>query len=129
MRKPSLIQQVLSQLMLALIALFVIVPIWSTARLAFDSSLKSRPVEFRLFPKQIGFAPMAQVLDKPYQSVKFSNLFKNSMVVSLSAALGAVVFGMSMAYAFARFRFPGRKVGLFLMLLTAVLPPIAFTTP
>lgn len=129
MRRPNLTRQVLSQLALALIALFVIVPIWSTARLAFDSSLKSRPVEFRVFPKQIGFDPMAQVLDKPYQSVKFSDLFKNSMLVSLSAALGAIIFGMSMAYAFARFRFPGRKVGLFLMLLTAVLPPIAFTTP
>lgn len=129
MRKPKLTQQVLSQLALALIALFVIVPIWSIARLAFDSSLKSRPVEFRLLPKQIGFAPMEQVLDRPYQSVKFSNLFKNSMLVSFSAAFGAIVFGISLAYAFARFRFPGRKVGLFLMLLTAMLPPIAFTTP
>jgi arabinogalactan oligomer/maltooligosaccharide transport system permease protein len=72
---------------------------------------------------------MAQVLDKPYQSVKFSNLFKNSMLVSFSAAFGAIFFGISLAYAFARFRFPGQKVGLFLMLLTAMLPPIAFSTP
>ncbi len=129
MRKPNLSQQVLSQLALALIALFVILPIWSIARLAFDSSLKSRPVEFRLLPKEVGFAPMQQVLDRPYQSVTFSNLFKNSMTVSFSAALGASIFGISLAYAFARFRFPGRKVGLFLMLLTAMLPPIAFTTP
>jgi arabinogalactan oligomer/maltooligosaccharide transport system permease protein len=91
--------------------------------------LKSRPVEFRLLPKEIGFAPMEQVLDKPYQSVKFSNLFKNSMLVSFGAAFGAIIFGISLAYAFARFRFPGRKIGLFLMLLTAMLPPIAFTTP
>jgi len=129
MRKPKLTQQIFSQLVLIIIGLFVILPIWSIARLAFDSSLKSRPVEFRLLPKEIGFAPMAQVLDKPYQSVKFSNLFKNSMLVSFSAAIGAIIFGISLAYAFARFRFPGRKVGLFLMLLTAMLPPIAFTTP
>jgi arabinogalactan oligomer/maltooligosaccharide transport system permease protein len=129
MRKPNLTQQIFSQLALIVIGLFVIVPIWSIARLAFDSSLKSRPVEFRLLPKEIGIAPMAEVLDKPYQSVKFSNLFKNSMLVSFSAALGAIVFGISLAYAFARFRFPGQKVGLFLMLLTAMLPPIAFSTP
>jgi arabinogalactan oligomer/maltooligosaccharide transport system permease protein len=36
---------------------------------------------------------------------------------------------MSLAYAFARFRFPGRQVGLFGLLLTAVLPPVAFMTP
>ena len=129
MRKPNLSQQIFSQLALLVIGLFVILPIWSIARLAFDSSLKSRPVEFRLLPKQIGIAPMEQVLDKPYQSVTFINLLKNSLFVSFSAALGAIIFGISLAYAFARFRFPGRKVGLFLMLLTAMLPPIAFTTP
>jgi arabinogalactan oligomer/maltooligosaccharide transport system permease protein len=35
---------------------------------------------------------------------------------------------MSLAYAFARFRFPGRKIGLFILLLAAMLPPIALTT-
>lgn len=129
MRRPTLTQQVFSQLALILIGLFVILPIWSIARLAFDESLKSRPVEFRLFPKDIGVAPMLKVLDRPYQSVTFSNLLKNSLLVSSSAALGAIFFGISLAYAFARFRFPGRKVGLFLILLTAMLPPIAFTTP
>jgi arabinogalactan oligomer/maltooligosaccharide transport system permease protein len=51
------------------------------------------------------------------------------MTVSFGAAAGSIVLGLSLAYAFARFRFPGRKAGLFLMLLTAMLPPIAFTTP
>lgn len=129
MRRPTRMQQIISQLVLILIGFFVIIPIWSISRLALDSSLKSRPVEFRFFPKQIGFAPMVQVLDKPYQSMAFSHLLKNSLLVSGGAALAAVVFGMSLAYAFARFRFPGKKVGLFLMLLTAMLPPIAFTTP
>jgi arabinogalactan oligomer/maltooligosaccharide transport system permease protein len=129
MRRPNLKQQVLTQLALIAIGLFVILPIWSMSRLAFDSSLKSRPVEFRWLPKQIGFAPMQKVLDRPYQSVKFSDLLENSLLVSGGSALAAIVFGMSLAYAFARFRFPGQKAGLFLMLLTAMLPPIAFTTP
>src|SRR5215208_3617501 len=129
MRRPDFKQQVFSQLVLLLIGVFVILPIWSIGRLAFDESLKSRPVEFRFLPKDAGFAPMIKVLDRPYQSVTFINLFKNSLLVSSSAALAAILFGVSMAYAFARFRFPGRKVGLFLMLLTAMLPPIAFTTP
>jgi arabinogalactan oligomer/maltooligosaccharide transport system permease protein len=129
MRKPTLMQQVFSQLALIVIGLFVVIPIWSIARLALDSSLKSRPVEFRLTPKEIGLAPLQQVMERPYQSMSFMGLLRNSLAVSLSAALGAVIFGISLAYGFARFRFPGRKVGLFLMLLTAMLPPIAFTTP
>lgn len=129
MRKPKFTQQMISQLLLILIGLFVILPIWSISRLAFDGSLRSRPVEFRFTPKEFSLTPLIQVLDRPYQSVTFSDLFRNSMVVSLGAAFAAIVFGFSLAYAFARFRFPGRKVGLFLMLLTAMLPPIAFTTP
>ena len=129
MYKPGFRKQLASQLLLILIGLFVLLPIWSMARLAFDGSLKGRPVEFRLTPKEFSLKPLLQVMDKPYQSVTFSNLLRNSLIVSLGAALGATVFGFSLAYAFARFRFPGRKTGLFLMLLTAMLPPIAFTTP
>ncbi len=34
-----------------------------------------------------------------------------------------------MAYAFARFRFPGRKPGLFVLLFGTLLPPVALMTP
>jgi arabinogalactan oligomer/maltooligosaccharide transport system permease protein len=129
MRKPKFTQQVISQIVLALIGLFVLLPILSISRLAFDSSFKSRPIEFRVIPKEFSIAPLVKVLDRPYQSVTFSNLFRNSMIVSFGAALIAISLGFSLAYAFARFRFPGRKAGLFIMLLTAMLPPIAFTTP
>jgi len=128
MRKPTLMNQILSQVGLLLIGLFVLIPIWSISRLAFDESLKSRPVEFRVLPKDLGFAPMQQVMDRPYQSVTFKNLLRNSLIVSGGSALGAIILGMSLAYAFARFRFPGRKVGLFILLLAAMLPPIALTT-
>ena len=50
-------------------------------------------------------------------------------MVSFGAAFIAIVLGASLAYAFARFRFPGRQPGIFALLLTAILPPIAFATP
>lgn len=130
MRKLSRIAaQIFSHLLLLALALYVLLPLWGMARLAFDGSLIARPTEFRLLPKQWSFEPMQRVLDKPYQSVKFETLLRNSMVVSFGAALIAVVLGISLAYAFARFRFPGRGKGMFVLLLTALLPPIAFTTP
>ena len=129
MRKHLWVRQILSQLFLLFIGIYVLIPIWGMLRLAFDGSLLSRPTEFRFFPKEFSFAPLLSVLDRPYQSVHFVTLLKNSMVVSLGAALVAMVLGASLAYAFARFRFPGRKPGLFILLLTAVIPPIAFATP
>jgi ABC-type glycerol-3-phosphate transport system permease component len=124
-----LLKQLITQLVLAVIGLFVLLPVWGMARLAFDGSLIGRPTEFRWFPKLWSFEAFFRVLDKPYQSVDFEVLLRNSMLVSLGAAFIAIVLGLSLAYAFARFRFPGRQVGLFVLLLTAVLPPVAFMTP
>jgi len=129
MRKISFLRQIGSQILLAIIGLYVILPVWGMARLAFDGSLLGRPTEFRWLPKVFSLDAFFKVLDKPYQSVNFTTLLGNSLIVSLGAALLAIVLGTSMAYAFARFRFPGRQTGLFLLLLTALLPPIAFTTP
>jgi ABC-type glycerol-3-phosphate transport system permease component len=129
MRKISFRRQLFTQLFLIIIGLFVFLPIWGMGRLAFDGSLKSRPIEFRLIPKQFTFDTFIKVLNRPYQSVDFSLLLRNSLVVSIGAALIAIMLGASLAYAFARFRFPGRKAGLFIILLTAILPSIAFATP
>lgn len=129
MHKISPLRQLGTQLLLALIGLFVILPIWGMIRLAFDGSLQSRPTEFLLLPKEWSLTAFMDVLDKPYQSVDFDILLKNSLIVSFGAALIAILLGLSLAYAFARFRFPGRQMGLFALLLTAILPPVAFMTP
>ena len=129
MRKISKVGQILSQMILLLVGLYVVLPIWGMMRLALDGSLISRPIEFRFFPKTFSIQPLLEVLQRPYQSVEFSILLRNSLAVSIGAALMALVLGASLAYAFARFRFPGRKSGLLVILLTAVIPPIAFATP
>jgi arabinogalactan oligomer/maltooligosaccharide transport system permease protein len=129
MRKIPLLRQVITQVIFMLVALFIFIPIWGTIRLAFDGSLIGRPTQFSFLPKEFSFAPFLKVLDRPYQSVQFEVLLKNSLIVSIGAAVLALVLGASLAYAFARFRFPGQKTGLFILLLAALLPPIAFATP
>ena len=129
MLKKSFWGQITTQLSLFIIGLFVILPIWGMARLAFDGALRGRPTEVRFIPKQFTIDTFLKVLDRPYQSVDFTILLRNSLVVSFGAALMAILLGASLAYAFARFRFPGRQPGLFTLLLTAILPAIAFATP
>ncbi len=65
----------------------------------------------------------------PPRTLSVPGLVRNSLVIAGGAALLSVVFGASMAYAFARFRFPGRQVGLFVLFLGALLPPVALMTP
>lgn len=129
MRKMPVWRQILTQAILVLVGLFTILPIWGIVRLAFDGSLKSRPTEFSFFPKQFSMDAFLQVLHHPYPSVDFGVLLKNSLLVSCSAAFLAILLGASLAYAFARYRFPGRQAGLFVLLLAAFLPLVAFMTP
>jgi ABC-type glycerol-3-phosphate transport system permease component len=129
MRKPGIGQQIAYQLGLALVALFVLVPIWGMVRLALDAAIKSAPTEFRLWPEQFTLEVFRHVWETPSQSLSLLGLLKNSLIVSGGAALSSVALGASMAYAFARFRFPGRRTGLFGLLVGALLPPVALMTP
>ncbi|MEW5870154.1 MAG: carbohydrate ABC transporter permease [Chloroflexota bacterium] len=129
MRKLRPWQQVVYQLGLALIALFVLAPVWGLAYLAFDGGVKGWPTTFRLWPEQPTLEVFQRVWQRPSQSLPFLGILKNSLLVSGGAALFSVGLGASMAYAFARYRFPGRQTGLFGLLVGALLPPVALMTP
>ncbi len=122
-------QQLLHQLALAAIAVFVLAPIWGVAYLAFDGSIKGAPTEFQVWPKEFTLSIFQQLWTRSYQVPAFPLILKNSLAVSGGAALLSVALGASMAYAFARYRFPGRRVGLLGLLLGALLPPVALMAP
>lgn len=129
MRKLKGWQQLLYQLGFVAVALFILVPIWGLVQLALDGSIGGWPLEFRLFPKEFTLDVFRQVWERPAQSLSFLGALKNSIVVAGGAALIALFFGATMAYAFARLRFPGKQTGLFALLLGALLPPVALMTP
>jgi arabinogalactan oligomer/maltooligosaccharide transport system permease protein len=129
MRRLKWWQQLLCQLALAAIALFVLAPVWGVVYLAFDGSIKGQPTEFRLWPKELTLSVFQQLWTRSYQVPPFLRLLRNSLIVSGGAALLSVALGASMAYAFARYRFPGRRAGLLGLLLGALLPPVALMVP
>jgi ABC-type glycerol-3-phosphate transport system permease component len=53
----------------------------------------------------------------------------NSTVVSLSTVICTILIASHSGYATARFRFPGRKIVLFLLLSTAMIPGISILAP
>lgn len=129
MHKASLRSQVLTYIALIAVAAFVIAPIWLMGVLAVDGSFQQAPLEFRVLPQRITLEPLARALNKPYQNQPFVHLLQNSLVVSIGAALVAVVFGASMAYAFAQMRFRGQQAGLFTLMAGAMLPAVALMVP
>ena len=129
MRKLKWWQQIAYQLGLAIIALFVLVPVWGLVYLAFDGGIKGWPTTFRVWPEQFTLAVFQQVWEHPSQTLPFLGVLENSLFVSSGAAMLSVALGASMAYAFARYHFPGRRIGLFGLLVGALLPPVALMTP
>ena len=59
----------------------------------------------------------------------FLHYFWNSMFVSISTTILAVVVAVPAAYAFSRFRFPGRNFLFFAVLLRNMFPAVIFLVP
>lgn len=122
-------RQIATQAALLLIGLFVLLPVWGLVYLAFDGGVKGWPTQFRIWPEQFTLRIFEQMWLRPAQTETFLSLLKNSLLVSGGAALFACVSGASMAYAFARLRFAGRRAGLLALLVGAMLPPVALMAP
>jgi len=129
MHRLSASRQALCQAALLLVGIFVLLPLWSLSRLALDGAIKSVPTAFTLWPQQPTLGVFGQVWQRASQSLSFLGLLANSLWVSCLAAGLSVVMGASTAYAFARLRFAGRRVGLLSLLVGAFLPPVALMTP
>ena len=127
--RPTRMQQLFTYIVLILVALFILVPIWELVYLAFEGGIADRPTSFRAFPLKPTLDVFVEMWNHAGQNITFLLALRNSMIVSLGAAILSVVLGASMAYAFARFRFPGRKLGLFGLLVGTLLPPVALMTP
>src|SRR5512142_2818268 len=122
-------EQMLYQFVFGVVALFVLLPLWGIAQMAFDGSIRGWPIDFRILPKQPTLDVFLTAWEKPAQSLSFLYLLRNSLIASGGAMVLSIALGGSMAYAFARLRFPGRRVGLFALLFGSLLPPVALMTP
>lgn len=84
-----------------------------SASLSETGSLSSSRAMF----SDISFSNYAALADTSYWT-----WVGNTLIVGLSSAFGAVVMGAAAAYAFSRFRFKGRRVGLTSLLIIQMFP-------
>jgi arabinogalactan oligomer/maltooligosaccharide transport system permease protein len=114
---------------LILVAIFVLLPIYGFAQLAFDASLRGQPLEFRAWPKVLNLSVFQAAWSRVSQGQTFIGALRNSFIASGGAAALSVALGASMAYVLARRRFPGQRAGLMALLVGAMLPAVALMTP
>lgn len=60
---------------------------------------------------------------------RFADRYTNSLIIGFGSTLLSVVLGTLAAYAFSRFRVPGKDDLLFFILSTRMMPPIAIAIP
>lgn len=72
------------------------------------------------------FDPQWGNFKEAWQSVKFIKLLKNTILYAVITTFGTVFSSLLVAYGFARFEFPGKKI-LFIVLISTIILPSAVT--
>ena len=123
-------QQLLCQLLCAFVAATVLFPILWIVSMSLDPRNLARPTELNLIPPGASFEAYRTVLNQPTANpVTFTELAINSMKLAGGVALFALLIGVSAAYAFSRFKFPGRQWMMIGVLAITVLPAVATIAP
>lgn len=114
----------LVQLFLLTILATVLFPVVWIVSLSLDPRDLSRPTGLTIIPPGAALDAYVKVLTKPSPNpVTFLQLLRNSLLTAGGTAVLAVVVGTAAAYAFSRFKFPGRRVGMLGFVLVLMIPP------
>lgn len=110
----------------SIVYLLLIVGLLSTLLPLFwmvSTSFKSQEAIFeippRLIPKQISFENYINLFK---QEIDFAKAFQNTLIVTVSYTIGALLIPAMAAYAFSKLRFPGRDLLFMIFLATMMIP-------
>lgn len=120
-------RQIISQIIAVLILIAVVFPVFWIVSMSLDPRDVSRPSS--LVPAGASLQAYEKVFGKPTPNpVSFVELARNSLIIAVGVSVLTVVIGTTAAYAFSRFRFPGRQAGMLGFILVLMLPSVATVT-
>lgn len=104
-----------------IIASFVaIFPIWWIFNTSIRATNTMFSSTFELIPKEISFSSYIQI----FTASDFMIWISNSLVIAFVTTIGSIAMGLLGGYAFSRFKFKGRKLGMGMLLLLNAFPNI-----
>jgi multiple sugar transport system permease protein/N,N'-diacetylchitobiose transport system permease protein len=107
------------------VCVFLGFPIYWMLLTAFKTSHDINQVVPQFWPSHLTLRNFREVLDDPI----FRRNLLNSLIITLSAVVVSLVVGFIGAVAIARFRFTGRRVFVFAVLIVQMIPLLALTIP
>ncbi|MGW4009472.1 carbohydrate ABC transporter permease [Streptomyces sp. NPDC004763] len=84
-----------------------------------------RSYDQKLWPNSVTFDNFRRAIDAP----NFGTAIQSSLIICVTAVLGAMVLSTIAAFAIGRFRFAGRKAFMIVLLVVQLLPPTAMLIP
>lgn len=125
------LRQLLLQLALVAIAVTVLFPVVWIVAMSTDQRSLPQYTELVLIPEGFSLQAFEKLLFEPFPTndLPFWQMLANSLFVALGTALLSVVLGASAAYAFSRFKFIGRKIGLLAFILLLMMPATGTLVP
>ncbi|HID86557.1 MAG TPA: carbohydrate ABC transporter permease [Anaerolineae bacterium] len=94
-----------------------------------STALKGQVYVFEIPPRFIPGDPTFANFIEAWRSNNFSLYFRNSFVVALTTTFISVLCSAMLAYAFARFEFPGKAPAFYLILFTLMIPSLMLIIP
>lgn len=139
-KKKRFWRQIGIQVFLLLVTIGVMFPILWILSLALDPRNIDKPLTLTIIPPGASLAAFKRVLLEPFAllcknpgdpstCMTFTKLLGNSVLVALGTSLFSVVLGSSAAYAFSRFKFIGRQIGMLGFIILLMLPSTATLAP
>jgi multiple sugar transport system permease protein len=129
-RKPIDVWRWVGRIFLVLMLLYTAVPMVWMLLTSIKSGFAALQFPPQWWPNEPTLASYYKLLD-PTNSVgqDFLRFFWNSLFVSTTTTILAVIVAVPAAYAFSRFDFPGRKFLFFAVLLRNMFPAVIFLVP
>ncbi|MEJ2262958.1 MAG: ABC transporter permease subunit [Anaerolineales bacterium] len=128
LNKISWRRQIISQLIALIVLAIVLFPVFWIISESLNPLNVARPSS--ILPPGATLRAYKQVLGQPTPNpVSFLELLRNSALLSVGVALLTVLIGTSAAYAFSRFHFPGRQIGMLSFFLILMVPTVALIAP
>ncbi|HYN89131.1 MAG TPA: carbohydrate ABC transporter permease [Ardenticatenaceae bacterium] len=124
-RRRQYFERFLLYLLLSAGAVIMIVPFLYMISTALKGSVYVFEIPPRFIPEQPTLANFAEA----WRSNNFSLYFGNSLVVAVATTLLSVLVSAMLAYAFARFQFPGKQPLFYLILFTLMIPSLMLIIP
>lgn len=124
-RKIEMIKKILTYTLLILGLVVVVTPFLFMLSTALKPHTFVFEIPPKLIPSKVTFDNFVNALSKE----SFGAYFTNSVIVGISTTLTTIIISSMMAYAFARIKFPGRKVLFNILLLGMMVPSVMIIVP